>query len=116
MGRLPVQQLLFADRQTWNAATKTVDGEVPEIVYVQPPRRLRGRRSGKRKSTWYIYSIRNRAIAYRNRGPHDPYYMPMGKDQADQQRFFETFIMPPLTADEETWLRDHGYVKMGDPR
>lgn len=112
MGRLPVQDIVVADRRTWGDATKTFDnGVTPVLMYVQAPRRSGAAR--RRKSTWYIWHLPSRNLAYRNKGPQDVYWLSMGGTPDQQKRYYDVFIRPPLTASESTWLSRHGYVQVG---
>lgn len=117
MGRLPVGWPELADPSTRNAPIKEVDGIAVRLKYVQAPRRDRSS-GGRRKSTWYIYEVAGsgQKLAYRNKGPQDWYFLPMGGTMAQKRRYYDIFIRPPLTDSEKSWLAMKGYVAVGESR
>ena len=114
MGRLPVQQVLLADRKTRAPHQQRMyNGTAVRLLYIQAPRRARSA-GGRRKSTWYIYEVlgAHEQVAYRNKGPQDWYYLPMGGTADQKRRYYDIFIRPPLTGGEKVWLDDHDYVQV----
>ena len=86
------------------------EGKELKLVAIQPNRRTRRSKAGKR-----IYHLTGtKKIYYKIDGSDE--YAPMGYDAQDMQRFYDVFVRAPLTEAEKWWLDNFGYVLIEEER
>ena len=78
---------------------RNIDTRDMVLVGIQHSRRTQ--RPGKTK---YFYHYNGTKDIYFNRNPNASYYIPQGFDQAEMNRFYDIFILEPLTQQEQDWL------------
>ena len=105
---------VLADASTRKAKVKTVDGSPMIYIGVQRPPRKRRRRG---KSTYYMFWLRGSNRVYRATQRRAWAFMQCGVDRdGSADRYYETFVKPPITDPEKRWLHLYGYEMIGDRR
>lgn len=100
----PDQLSFLADRNTWRNEVKTINGKAVVLVATQKSRR------SKRKRTVNVFHVVGTNLIIYNRSRHGIFFMRIAFRPQNMQQFFQTFVEPPLTAEEQTWLERYDYV------
>lgn len=100
----PAKLQYLADRVSWRRELKTIDGKPVVLVAIQDSRRT------KSKRTVYVYHIVGTNVIIYNRSRHGIFFMRIAYRAENMSNFFDTFVNPPLTPDEQLWLERNDYV------
>jgi len=100
----PNQMMFLADRSSRKSIVKTVDGKNVRHVATQVSTRT------KRKRTVYVYNIVGTNIIVFNRSRDGIYFMKIAIRPINVKAFYDTFVNPPQTTAEKTWLDRYNYV------
>lgn len=94
----------FADTNSWSQDIKTIKGNQVILVAKQPSRRTQ-----RKKKTVWVYWIKNTQEIIYNQSRNGICFMKMAADKTIMKLFFETFVQPPITPQEKSWLDLNGY-------
>ncbi len=100
----PNKMMHRADRNTRNLLIKQINGNDVYLVAFQESRR------SKKKSIVYIYHIKNTEIVVFNRSTNGIRFMKIAIRPQNVKRFYETFVLPPVTPREQVWLDRYDYT------
>ena len=100
----PNQLQFLADRTTWHSELKTISGKPVVLVATQKSRRT------KAKRTVYVYHVVGTNLIIYNRSRHGVFFMRIAFRPENMQQFFQTFVEPPVTPEEQIWLERYDYV------
>lgn len=99
----PSKLQFLADRDTWHKELKTINGKSVVLVATQKSRR------SKAKRTINVFHVVGTNLIIYNRSRHGIFFMRIAFRPENMQQFFQTFVEPPLTAEEQTWLERYDY-------
>jgi len=100
----PDKLQFLVDRNTWHNEVKTINGKAVVLVATQKSRRT------KRKRTVNVFHVVGTNLIIYNRSRHGIFFMRIAFRPENMQQFFQTFVEPPLTAEEQIWLERYDYV------
>lgn len=104
MGNIDPNKMQFiADRSSWKNDIKTVQGNRLLLVATRTPRNPR------KYKTVYIYHIENTRTIVFNRSRNGVFFMVIAVKPGNMKRFYETFVMPPITEAEKKFLELYDY-------
>jgi len=92
----------LADRSTWTVGVpKTIGGDKLILVAKQQSRR-------RRKNT-YVYSREGKREIYYNQAKDGVVFIPIGRTDADMNRFYNLFTANSLTEEQQAFLKRNDY-------
>lgn len=94
----PAMLQVMADRKSWKEEVKTVNGRPMILVATQVPRPSRP--DVKR----YVYRMGGTREIFFNRGRSKIMFMRIAVRRRDMERYYTTFVEPPVTTVEQNWL------------
>ena len=100
----PSKLQYLADRKSWHSELKTIDGRPVVLIATQSSRRT------KSKRTVYVYHIVGTNVIIYNRSRHGIFFMRIAFRPQNMSNYFDVFVNPPLTPDEQLWLERNDYV------
>jgi len=104
MANLDPNQMMFVADRPRIGTTRYIKGNPVNLVATQISRRSR------RKRTVYIYNIVGTNIVVFNRSRNGIYFMKIAIRPENVKAFYDTFVNPPQTEAEKTWLARYDYV------
>ena len=93
----------IADRSTWKEPIKKIKGKRLILVATRTPRNPRKYR------TVNIFNIEGTGLIVFNRSRNGVFFMKIAVKNANMQRFYSTFVVPPTTKEEKQWLDLNDY-------
>ena len=102
VGVAPEQLQFLADKNTWHNELKTINGKPVVLVATQLSRR--------NKRTVYVYHLVGTNLIVFNRSRYGIFFMRIAYRVQNMQNFFDTFVSPPHTQEEKSWLERNDYV------
>lgn len=100
----PAMMQVMADRSSWRDAIKTVNGRPMILVATQIPRESRPDVKA------YIYRLEGTREIYINRSREEFLFMRIALKRRNMERYYTTFVEPPLTEPEREWLKLYRYT------
>jgi len=96
-----------ADRETFAAPVKKVEGKAMILVATKTSRRTL--RKGK---TQYIYSMEGTKGIYYNESKNGIMFVPMARREHNMKKHYDLYCVEPLNRAEREYLNMHPHIKL----
>lgn len=103
IGNIPANKTFF--RSDSRSGSITINGNEVVLMATQPSRRTK-----RRGRTNYIYNIVTTNVVVYNRSSGGRFFMRMAIRPQNISRYFDVFVRPPVTEQEQEWLARYDYI------
>lgn len=103
IGNIPANKTFF--RSDSSTGPITINGKEVVLTATQPSRRTK-----RRGRTNYIYNIVTTNVVVYNRSSGGRFFMRMAIRPQNISRYFDVFVRPPVTEQEQEWLARYDYI------
>jgi len=84
---------------------KVVDGKIMYPVAIQSSLRTR-----RKKRDIHLYHLRGTRDVYYNHSRDYTVFFRIAMFRSNMERYYQTFVQPPVTHEEQLWLDRYGYM------